>query len=276
MSLSDSKEVGSHNDPIDLCESSDDSESRQSTRSTAAARMSISDLKRLLNERGIDHSDCVEKGDLVERLLDDDSRAVCNEQESMGNFTIKELKFQLDKRGVDYSDCIEKSDLVRRLEMSAGMKRVVQSSTHPCERRKKAAAKRPRTSKQSVIDSHIKLSRTDLDFEKCARSPVVRDHTMTLRQMLGLDASVPKYYTDCSIDWIIISNFMIDFDYVLGVVPELYSVPTCVVFYGQADTVPALQTWKQATDVEYVYLNPSEPPKSPGNPLKYKVCAVTV
>jgi tyrosyl-DNA phosphodiesterase-1 len=81
--------------------------------------------------------------------------------------------------------------------------------------------------------------------------------------MLGYDnndsnsASTARY-----IEWLVIGNYLIDFDYLLDEIPELVSIPNVVVFYGQAAT--SEQPWKSACadadSVNFIRLNPSDPP----------------
>jgi tyrosyl-DNA phosphodiesterase-1 len=71
------------------------------------------------------------------------------------------------------------------------------------------------------------------------------------------------------IEWIVISNMTIDFDFLLEQAPELYSVPRAVVFYEGGGGM-SMQLWSSATTVDYVVLKPSDPPRSRTNPLPYK------
>jgi tyrosyl-DNA phosphodiesterase-1 len=90
-----------------------------------------------------------------------------------------------------------------------------------------------------------------------------RSQCWTLREMLGYDKnsnddSNSSASTARHIEWLVISNFMINFEYLLDEIPELLSIPKVVVFYGTADTS---EPWKAACGdaVDFVQLNPSDP-----------------
>jgi tyrosyl-DNA phosphodiesterase 1 len=87
----------------------------------------------------------------------------------------------------------------------------------------------------------------------------------TLREMLRIDDS------STTIDWLVIANYMIDFDYMLDEIPELLSVKHVVIVYGIAVSDPL--PWKNACSdhhtVDFICLRPSDPAGSPHNPLPY-------
>ena len=152
-----------------------------------------------------------------------------------------------------------------------------------------AAAKRPRTDdmpasqtkNKPTQDSPFKLFQTALD--KQSTNPLVREHCLSLRQMLGLDYSTSGYQMDTrtSVDWLCISNFIVDFDFLLQAMPELVSIPTSLVFY-QTDCSPlqnGMARWKEAAggNVTFVPLDPKAEPRgrdgndpNSHNPLRYK------
>jgi tyrosyl-DNA phosphodiesterase-1 len=85
--------------------------------------------------------------------------------------------------------------------------------------------------------------------------------------MLGYDNDNNSASTARHIEWLVIGNYLIDFDYLLDEIPELLSIPNVVVFYGHADT--SEQPWKSAcadaiangaVNVNFVRLDPSDPP----------------
>jgi tyrosyl-DNA phosphodiesterase-1 len=89
-----------------------------------------------------------------------------------------------------------------------------------------------------------------------------RSQCWTLREMLGYDSNSSSESTPRHIEWLVIGNYLIDFDYLLDEIPELLSISNVVVFYGQAAT--SEQPWKSACadadSVNFVRLNPSDPP----------------
>jgi tyrosyl-DNA phosphodiesterase-1 len=89
-----------------------------------------------------------------------------------------------------------------------------------------------------------------------------RTQCWTLREMLGYDnndSDSSNISPARHIEWLVIGNYLVDFDYLLDEIPELLSIPNVVVFYGQAGT--SEQPWKSAcAGADFVRLNPSDPP----------------
>ena len=94
----------------------------------------------------------------------------------------------------------------------------------------------------------------------------------TLREMIGVEKTQGNEYDD-SIQWLVISNYIVDFEFLLDELPELLSVPTTVVFYGSKDN--SEEPWKTASCptsvIDVCCLDPSKPPFTPSNPLKVKL-----
>ena len=93
-----------------------------------------------------------------------------------------------------------------------------------------------------------------------------RQHCQSLREMLGFGCQS----SSSSIGFVVVYNYLIDFDFFLEEIPELLSCPKTIVFYGYGSTPLA---WKQcvAGVVEFHCLRPSDPPQSPTNPLPFRV-----
>jgi len=110
----------------------------------------------------------------------------------------------------------------------------------------------------SLSEAPIKIFATKSDERERARNPGDEQHwsrtqCWTLREMLGFDGG---HYKARSVDWIVVSNFLIDCAYLLNEVPELISVPHCVVFYNHAPP-GSFVPW-QGSGLDVVQLNPSE------------------
>jgi ARMET, C-terminal len=92
------------------------------------ASLKVSALKRLLQQRGISFTGCVEKDDLVQRLVDsgggggiggiDTGAPPFDSGSFYSTMKVAEMKRQLQQLGISFADCIEKSDLIKRLESS--------------------------------------------------------------------------------------------------------------------------------------------------------------
>lgn len=113
----------------------------------------------------------------------------------------------------------------------------------------------------------------------------VFSHCWTLREMLGLDGGLE----DETIDFLVISNFMIDFDFILEEIPEVVSIPNVLVIYGSSCNRindAAMERWKNcattttsssssstatsastSTSPEFIRRDPSAPKQSSSNPL---------
>lgn len=127
-------------------------------------------------------------------------------------------------------------------------------------------------SKQPCLPKYapIKLFATNTDKQKRSSCPLRQEHCMTLREMMGFDPQPSS-----AINWIMLTSYLIDFDYLLDEIPELLSVPKVVIFYGHGSPT---STWKKACtrpdgtcSVEFRQLNPSDPPNSASNPLGSRV-----
>lgn len=127
-------------------------------------------------------------------------------------------------------------------------------------------------SQQLQLEAPIKLFATSQDKRERAAHGTDRSHwswsqCQTLREMLRIDSR------DISIDWLVIANYIIDFDFLLDLIPELLSVKRIVVFYGVADSDP--KGWKHACSpencVDFVCLRPSDPANSANNPLPHSI-----
>lgn len=94
----------------------------------------------------------------------------------------------------------------------------------------------------------------------------------TLSSQLNVNAKPSKR----SFQWLIISNFIIDFGYLLEkTLPDILDFHRVVVFYQEAHNVEAMKSWENmlagtGNTVEFVRLVPTDPPRSSCNPLSHK------
>jgi tyrosyl-DNA phosphodiesterase 1 len=139
------------------------------------------------------------------------------------------------------------------------------------QRTKRTATADTTAAAMAVVETPIKLFATLQDeSERSSRNPN-KNHwsytqCQTLREMLRIEGSD-------AIEWMVVSTYLIDFEFLLYEIPELLTVPTCVVFYGSADSSP--NVWQQAASntskLDFVCLSPSDPPKSRTNPLDVRI-----
>jgi tyrosyl-DNA phosphodiesterase-1 len=120
----------------------------------------------------------------------------------------------------------------------------------------------------------FRLFATNLDLLRRQSSPLIAKHCRTLRELLGYDEGPDQLQSP--IDWLIIFNYMIDFNFLLETVPELVSIRKVICFFGTA--CGSMQAWQEACrqpdgtcSVEFHQLNPSDPPNSRTNPLSFKI-----
>ncbi len=159
----------------------------------------------------------------------------------------------------------------------------MESSVNVSEVRKPAARKRA-ASKNSSADNNAPVIPFYLFETTSAKPPSAlpqekRKYFQTLREAIGLD--VPNR----QMQWLVISNFLIDFQYVYAKLPDIVQIPRVVVFYGSfygssMDHVYyqeiIMKNWKATAErngntVEFIRLIPGDPPKSKTNPLPVKI-----
>eukprot|EP00980_Cylindrotheca_fusiformis_P008440 scaffold1784_cov116-Cylindrotheca_fusiformis.AAC.20 len=159
--------------------------------------------------------------------------------------------------------------------------KICSENTTQKTRRQKTTSSLSSESEHFHCDSPIKLFATTQDLAARSDSPndCLRRHAMTLREMVGLDARRTFLDGDkndmvptSGMEWAIVCNYMVDFDFLLHELPEWISIPaTKLFFYGSGDPTP----WRLVDEeAEFQRLNPSEHPSRPqqptANPLRYR------
>ena len=119
---------------------------------------------------------------------------------------------------------------------------------------------------------------------------VTKQYFRTLREIMGLPSSgatgnnKKPPLDQRKFQWLIVSNFLIDFTYFLEQTsPEILEFHRVVVFYGEsADGDQGMDAWRESLasccgndgndvrTVEFIRLLPSDPPRSSFNPLPIK------
>jgi hypothetical protein len=93
------------------------------------------------------------------------------------------------------------------------------------------------------------------------------EYCLTLRQFVGIDADSTNPSAKGPIEWIVIVNFIIDFDFLLDEIPEIVSIPKVIFFFQVGDPMQYKNTLPNA---EFYRLDPSKHPSSDTNPLRHK------
>ncbi|VEU44282.1 unnamed protein product [Pseudo-nitzschia multistriata] len=125
-------------------------------------------------------------------------------------------------------------------------------------------------------------------------------HCWTFREMLGFDRfSGIRYQTQADligsdtfpgaktnkishgnpvgIDWIFITTYILDVDYLLHELPELLDIPLVVIVYQYKDFSSREEAWirevssKKEHNLALVERNPRDPPRTESNPLKVRM-----
>ena len=148
--------------------------------------------------------------------------------------------------------------------------------------------KRPRSNNEneSVIKLFATIGIDDSSGQRHGQHPgvpFVGEYCRTLRDILGFNDKLQQG-TGTSMDWLVVSNYIVDFAFLLDEVPELLSCPTTVVFYGATSQVSAIDAWRQcctnekdgSCSVHFQQLCPSDPPLTSTNPLPFSVSAPIV
>lgn len=99
---------------------------------------------------------------------------------------------------------------------------------------------------------------------------------------MHLNATGIGEYSDSSsammgpIDFIFVTSYLLNFEFLLDEVPELLSLPRACVVYGTKEGTE--DAWRQACttldgtcSVDFLCRNPSDPKQSPTNPLEHKI-----
>lgn len=111
--------------------------------------------------------------------------------------------------------------------------------------------------KPDEVHQSLPVSESDSYLEYC----------LTLRQFMGVDEDSTDSVAKGPIEWIVIVNFIIDFDFLLDEVPELVSIPKVIFFFQVGDPT---QYRKYLPNAEFYRIDPSQDPSSDMNPLRHK------
>jgi len=91
----------------------------------------------------------------------------------------------------------------------------------------------------------------------------------TMREMLGYDGN----HSGGRIEFLVVSNYLVDPNFLLDEVPELLSIDNqVVVFYGQSDS--SFEPWRNASSsgrFDAIRLDATEPPRTASNPTSNRI-----
>jgi hypothetical protein len=190
---------------------------------------------------------------------------------NISTMSIPEIKQELDDYGIFTDGVEDPSDLEEALQVARGSEQEESSSATATI----LTANRPQHCLLDPLLSPIKLFATKQ--EQALRKHHSSDHwsfteCWTLREMLGVDGSL-----DEPIDFLVISNFIVDFDFLLEEIPELVSIPRVLVVYGHKDN--SEEPWRRCStnnadgtsSVDFVCRDPSQAAKTSSNPLRVQM-----
>lgn len=135
----------------------------------------------------------------------------------------------------------------------------------------------PKTGCAQPAPIYLLATQSDRELRTTTQPSTHWSHTQTrtLRELLQIGESV-------SLQWCVVANFMIDFNFLLNEFPEIVSIPTLAVMYSPQNS-SSPHDWKTAfggssdnnnsgrQTMDLVPLSPSDPPKSTNNPLRVKI-----
>ena len=129
------------------------------------------------------------------------------------------------------------------------------------------------TSGGSATESPIKLLATPQDLQ-LRRSITDKSHgcwsqCQTLHELVfgnTNDATTTSGSSSSSPQWMVVSNYLIDFNYLQRQLPELWKIPKVLIVHSQH--VPSPRNWP--TSIDFIQRNPGADAKSTMNPLQYK------
>ncbi|KAL7457886.1 hypothetical protein ACHAWC_010450 [Mediolabrus comicus] len=192
----------------------------------------------------------VPKHDRKRKALPSLASSLEDEVKSMG---VGAIKRELESSyGIATNLFIEKSDLVTAL---------IQARSE-----KKRTNKVPKQQHDDIIPFHLFATSSSKNLSRQTRK-----YFRTLRQIIGFD--VPNR----ELKWLIISNFSIDFGYLLDrILPDVLQFHRVVVFYHGGINESAVMKWREllvgsGNTVDFVALSPSDPPNSTTNPLPVQI-----
>ena len=106
------------------------------------------------------------------------------------------------------------------------------------------------------------------------------NHVYLTYQLPGCPLGMGDYGDDFTsmgpIDFMFISNYIVNFEFLLDEIPELLSLPRACIIYGAKEG--SENAWRQASTsadgactVDFVCRNPSDPPASAANPFSQRI-----
>jgi tyrosyl-DNA phosphodiesterase-1 len=226
------------------------SNKKQSAAAAISGRkQEVIDLLDESSEDNEDDNDPVPKNDRKRKALP----SLEDEVKSMG---IGAIKRELEESfGIATNLFIEKSDLVCALIQARSEK-------------KRMNIVKKQQQHDDIIPFHLfATSSLKTLLPRQTRNKYFR----TLRQIIGFD--VPNR----ELKWLIISNFSIDFGYLLDeILPDVLQFHRVVVFYHGGINESAVMKWREllvgsGNTVDFVALSPSDPPNSTANPLPVQI-----
>ena len=222
---------------------------------SAAAKQSGQEVIDLLGDSSEDEEDdndqVIPKHDRKKKALPSLPTSLEDEVKSMG---IGAIKRELESYGVATNLFIEKSDLVTALIQARSEKKRMNT-----------------VQKQQQHDDLVPFHLFATSSSKTLSRQTRKKFFTSLRRIIGFD--VPNR----ELKWLVISNFSIDFGYLLDqILPDVLQFHRVVVFYHGGINESAVMKWREllvgsGNTVDFVALSPSDPPNSRTNPLPVQI-----
>ena len=185
----------------------------------------------------------------------------------------------LDSESENESDQKDKRKLLKRPRTCPNIKKNATNKCSTFSRRKSYSNMRKSDLSSTCMlnpdPSPIKLFATKQDEElRKDHDSFSREHwsfkyCWTLREMLGIDGELQEG----PIDFLILSTFIVDFDFLLADIPELVSIPNVTLFYGHSDN--SNECWKKLVaadyNIDFIRLDPASPAQTESNPCTVQI-----
>jgi tyrosyl-DNA phosphodiesterase 1 len=147
----------------------------------------------------------------------------------------------------------------------------------------KPPAKTPCTASLSrTCDKHDAVTYVEAPVKLFATETSDRTETECQSQSISLREML--LIGERSIDWMVLANYIVDWDFLLDAIPEMVSIPHLVVFYGMLESShdpSVLWPRNSGTDskndggarptLDLICLRPSDPRESRNNPLPHSI-----
>lgn len=214
------------------------------------------------------HCECVAFSKRGENQTNGKLRVCKHLQAALDSVVDSTAKFdQNNKKKKNVVDLLsESSDDDAHVEETGDRKRPAASASMAPKTKKR----RSNSTTTPTIEAPIRLFATQLDRalrRHAPRSHHCFTHCKTLPEMVFGSNHGNK---NTAVQWMVVSNFLIEFNYLLEELPQLLTIPRLVVFHSDKQPNPTTWPTNNNNEVDFIQLNPGADPGTRSNPTKYR------